>query len=227
MIFVANYKMNGDKDFYQKVNKVFNKGKFKDTIVLCPPFVYMPFFKIKNKNVKLGSQDIAFTEDKKSTGQTSAKMLKEFGCSYCIIGHSERRTNGESDEMVASKVKYAQENGLIPIVCVGEQNKTSKLEVLSDQVKLALSQKVNKEIIFAYEPVWAIGSGEVPTNNKINKDLKIIKETANEYDVGVKVLYGGSVNLKNYKDLKQTNADGFLMGGISLKINEFLEVVKG
>ena len=227
MIFVANYKMNGDKAFYQKVNKMFKKEKVKDTIILCPSFVYMPFFKLKNKNVFLGSQDISNCEDKKSTGQINAKMLNEFGVKYSIVGHSERRELGETDELVSLKVKYAQENGIIPIVCVGEKTKTAKLDVLTEQVKIALSKAKNQNIIFAYEPIWAIGSGEIPTIEKINKALKLIKETAKSQGFDIEVLYGGSVNAKNHKELKNSNADGFLMGGVSLKIDDFMQIVKG
>ena len=227
MIFVANYKMNGDKNFYQKVNKICNKGKFKDTIILCPPFVYMPFFKIKNKNINLGSQDIASCQNKQSTGQISAQMLNEFGVKYSIIGHSERRAIGETDEIVSKKVKYAQENNITPIVCVGEESKNEKLSVVVSQVEKALSLVENNNIIFAYEPIWAIGSGEIPTISKINKALKLIKDTAKKQGFEVKVLYGGSVNLSNNKELKTSIADGFLMGGVSLKLDDFMEIVKG
>ena len=227
MLFVANYKMNGDKSFYEKANKVIDKLKSKDTVVLCPPFVYMPFFDIKNKNVFLGSQDICAVENKTSTGQINAKMLNEFNVRYSIIGHSERREIGETDEIVSQKVKMAQENEIIPIVCVGEENKFSKLDVLTTQVEIALSKAENKEIIFAYEPIWAIGSGEIPTIERINEALNLIKKTAEKNGFTVKVLYGGSVNLSNHKELKTSVADGFLMGGVSLKLDDFCAIVKG
>ena len=227
MIFVANYKMNGDKNFYSEVNKVMNKLKSKDTVILCPPFVYMPFLDIKNKNMFLGSQDVCAVENKKSTGQISAKMLNEFNVDYALIGHSERREIGETDEIVSKKVMLAQENGIIPIVCVGEKTKTSGLDVLKLQVEIALGNAQNKEIIFAYEPVWAIGSGEIPTIERINKALNLIKQIAKEKGFDVKVLYGGSVNLSNHNELKTSVADGFLMGGVSLKLDDFCAIVKG
>ena len=227
MIFVANYKMKGDKSFYKKANELIDKLESKDTVVLCPPFVYMPFFELKNKSVFLGSQDISDVEDKKSTGQINARMLKEFNVNYAIIGHSERRAIGENDEIVAKKVGMAQENNIVPIVCVGEKTKLSKLDVLKKQVKTALSKAVNKKIMFAYEPIWAIGSGEIPTIEKINKALNLIKEEAKENGFCVKVLYGGSVNLSNHKELRTTVADGFLMGGVSLKLDDFCSIVKG
>lgn len=226
-LFVANYKMNGDKNFYQKVNKVINKLKIADTVVLCPPFVYMPFFKIKNKNVLLGTQDIANVENKKSTGQISAKMLNEFGYKYAIIGHSERREIGETDSQIAKKVKYSQENNIIPIVCVGEKSKSSNVDIVKDQVEIALSLAVEGEVVFAYEPIWAIGSGEIPTIEKIDEVIKLIKATAKNNGFDVKVLYGGSVNLTNHKELKESLADGFLMGGVSLKLDEFISIIKG
>ncbi len=227
MLLVANYKMNGNKEFYSKVNKIFNKIKVADTIVLCPPFVYMPYFKIRNKNVFIGAQDVATLENKQSTGQTSGKMLNEFGVKYSIIGHSERRAIGETNEVVANKVRHAQENGITPIVCVGEKTKTAKLDVLIDQVKSALSKTINQDIVFAYEPVWAIGSGEIPTIKRIDKALNLISKTADDCGFKVKVLYGGSVNLKNHQELRTSVADGFLMGGVSLKLDDFLKIVKG
>ena len=227
MIFVANYKMNGNKNFYKKVNKVVNKLKTEDTIILCPPFVYMPFFKIKQKNLSLGSQDISDEMSKKATGQISPVMLNEFGASFAIVGHSERRADGETDEQIASKINLAQTYGIVPIVCVGEKLKSASLDILAEQVKSALSKALQREIIFAYEPVWAIGSGEVPTNEQIDRAIEIIKNTAKSCEFNVKVLYGGSVNLSNAKELSNANIDGFLMGGVSLKLEEFIKIVKG
>ena len=226
-LLVANYKMNGNKNFYKKVNKVVNKLKVKDTIVLCPPFVYMPFFKIKNKQCSLGSQDIAIEENKQSTGQISANMLKEFGVKYSIIGHSERRAIGEADEMIANKVLFAQQNDIVPIVCIGEKNKTQKLNIIEEQVKNAINLAKEKELIFAYEPIWAIGTGIQPTIKQINKAVEIIKTTAKDLGFVVKVLYGGSVNEKNYKEVLKSKADGLLMGGVSNKLDEFVKILKG
>ena len=227
MIFVANYKMNGNKDFYLKVKKNINKEKFKDTIVLCPPFVYMPYLKIKNKKVSLGAQDLANEENGKSTGQINGEMLKEFDVKYSIVGHSERRELGETNDVVARKIELAQTHGINPIVCVGEKNKTAKLDMLVEQVESALSRALTNDIIFAYEPIWAIGSGEIPSLDRINSAINLIKNAASTHGFEVKVLYGGSVNAENYKEIIKTGVDGFLMGGVSLKINDFLRIVKG
>ena len=226
-LFVANYKMNGNINFYKNVSKQVNKLKSSDTIVLCPPFVYMPFLKIKNKSVKIGAQDIACFSNTKSTGQISAEMLKEFNAVYSIVGHSERRQIGETEDIIADKVKICVENNLCPIICIGEKTKTAKLDILVNQVKSALSKVKTANIVFAYEPVWAIGTGVQPTAKQINKAISIIKQTANASGFNVCVLYGGSVNLKNYKEILSSNVDGLLMGGVSLKVDEFIKIVKG
>jgi len=226
-LLVANFKMNGNKNFYKKVNKEINKLKSKDTVILCPPFVYMPFFKFKNKNVFLGSQDIAEIDNKKSTGQINAAMLNEFAVNYSIIGHSERRANGESDELIAKKIQYAQKNGIIPIVCIGLKTKTLKVDFLVEQVKSALSLAENKDIIFAYEPNWAIGSGVQPTVKNIDKVIDVIKTTASELGFNATVLYGGSVNASNFEEVSKSKAEGFLMGTVSLKLDELFKIFKG
>ena len=227
MIFVANYKMNGDKKFYQKVNRVFNRLQSEDTVILCPPFVYMSSLKLKNEKVFLGAQDISCCYDKKSTGQISPIMLKEFDVKYTIVGHSERREIGENDFMVARKVHMAHEFDMIPIVCVGEVNKEDGLEILKNQVSISLTKALNKEVVFAYEPVWAIGTGEQPTVKQVAEAVKLVKNTAKQSGYNVKVLYGGSVNVGNYQQIKKAKVDGFLIGGVSLKIEEFLKIVKG
>ena len=228
-LLVANYKMNGDLKFYKSVVKNFNKIKVKDTkIVLCPPFVYLSNFKIKNKHILIGCQDIAEVNNKKSTGQISPSMLKDFGVKYAIVGHSERRAIGETDEMVSLKVKQAVENGIVPIICVGEQKKNSALEAVIQQVKIALTYVNGKdEVVITYEPVWAIGSGEVPTNARIKKVIKQIRETINELGLKAKCLYGGSVNELNYLEIIKTGVDGFLLGGVSRDLIKFGEIIRG
>jgi len=226
---VANYKMNGSSKFYKGVAKKINNTRIKDTkIILCPPFVYLPNFKIKNRFTSLGSQDIAHCENGKSTGQISAKMLKEFNVKYSIIGHSERRELGELDNMVARKVKNAKENGIVPIVCVGELKKNSALDSVISQVEAVLNVlDAQDNVIFAYEPVWAIGSGETPTIKRINKVVEAIKNKIVERNIEPICLYGGSVNVDNYKELNTANIEGFLIGGTSLKVDKFIEILKG
>ena len=226
-LLVANYKMNGDKNFYLNVNKVFNKLKSEDTIVLCPPFVYMPLLNIKNKSIAVGAQDVSKEDNNKSTGQVGAKMLKDLNVEYCIVGHSERRAIGELDEDIAQKVLMLHKQDITPIICVGEEKLGESLNVVADQVKSALELADNKPLVFAYEPVWAIGTGEQPSVAAIKKAYKIIKITAKHCGFNVSVLYGGSINSTNYKEIEKAGVDGFLMGGVSMKLDEFVKIVKG
>lgn len=227
-LVVANYKMNGDTEFYIDHVKKFNKLKVKDTdIVLCPPFVYLPFFNLKNKKITLGCQDVANVQKGKSTGQVSAEMLKEFNVNYAIVGHSERRSIGETNDLVADKVKVCFDNGIEPIICIGGSSKTVKESFLKNQIETALSKVQNKRVIFAYEPLWAIGSGLVPTIDNINQASKIIKDVCTSLNFVPVVLYGGSVDDNNYKELIKANIDGFLVGGTSLKIDKFINLIKG
>lgn len=223
-LIVANYKMNGDKRFFRSVN-ILNKIKRKDTtLVLCPPFVYLT--SLCAKRYALGAQDMYESLDLKPTGEISANMLSDMGVKYVILGHSDRRKMGETDDMVANKAKLALEHNITPIVCVGEEKYRSNVEDIYAQVE-AVADVATGEVIFAYEPIWAIGTGKVPKINKINKAIAIIKATASEHNLECKVLYGGSVNESNYRELMKSDADGFLIGGLSLKLDKFIEVLKG
>lgn len=226
-LLVANYKMNGDRQFFlsaqEKLNNLRQKGA---KLVLCPPFCYLADFNVKT--AKLGCQDISADGEGKSTGQISAKMLKDLGVGYAIVGHSERRALGETDALIAKKVKTACENKIIPIVCVGENEKSEKQSAIKNQVKIALSLADKKaEIVFAYEPVWAIGTGDTPTVKHIDRAIKIIKDECAKLGFNCKVLYGGSVNEKNYSEFLLSTADGFLLGGVSLKTDKLIEIIQG
>lgn len=223
---IANYKMNGDVNFFKNVNKtIINKDK--DTkVILCPPFVYLQNLKMK-KDIALGCQDIACQIDGKSTGQISPNMLKELGVKYVIIGHSERRVF-ESDEMINKKIKLALKYDLIPIVCVGESERADAKKFVTNQVKSALKDiDNNSKIILAYEPLWAIGSGVVPTNKDIDAIIKAIKCTAGKLGFDLPVLYGGSVSDKNINELKSSLADGFLVGSACLNKEKFNTIING
>ena len=223
-LLVANYKMNGDREFYRSVNEL-NKIKLKDTkLILCPPFVYLPV--LKNKRFSLGAQDLCERERGGSTGEVSAAMLCDNGVKYVIIGHSDRRSNGETDQIISQKIRLALQYGITPIVCVGEERFRSNINDIRPQVESAIKD-VEGEIIFAYEPIWAIGTGKVPTIKKINQAIDTIKTICSEYGKSYKILYGGSVNKDNYQELMKSNADGFLVGGLSLKLQDFISVLKG
>ncbi len=194
----------------------------------------------QNTNIKIGAQNMHFEESGAYTGEVSAKMLKSINVEYVIIGHSERRQYfNETDESVNKKVKMALKNGLKPIICVGETleqreaNKTA--EVITKQTELALEgleENELKEIIIAYEPIWAIGTGKTATSEDANNSIKEIRnKIATIYGQnvadGVIIQYGGSVKSKNAKELfTMSDIDGGLVGGASLDAEEFSKIVE-
>ena len=217
----------------------------KDTnheVILCVPYIdlFYSLLTVQGTNIKIGAQNMHYEESGAYTGEISAEMLKSINVEYVIIGHSERRQYyNETDESVSLKVKKALEVGLKPIMCVGEtleqreNNETEK--VITEQVKLGLSKlKKNQvqNVIIAYEPIWAIGTGKTATAEDANNSIKAIRnEIAKEYgkDVAENVIiqYGGSVKSTNAKELfEMSDIDGALVGGASLKVEEFAKIVE-
>lgn len=219
------------------------KGKnFRQTeIVLCPPFIHLESFNYwKNKKIRLGAQDV-FSEDKGSyTGEISPVMLKNFGCEYVIVGHSERRRYfSENNEEINLKIIFALKQGLKPILCIGE-TKTEKenhetLSVISKQVKECLrdiSRAKAEKIVIAYEPVWAVGSDLVPSAHDIMEAKVLIRKIlvdlfGKKYAEKVLILYGGSVNAKTaWQVIVEPGMDGALIGRESLNPREFLKIAE-
>ena len=217
----------------------------KDTeneVILCVPYtdLFYALLTAQNTNIKIGAQNMHWEESGAYTGEVSPNMLKCINVEYVIIGHSERRQYfAETNETVNKKIKSALKHELIPILCVGEtaiqREKGIQEEVIKEQIKKALSeisQDDAKKIIIAYEPIWAIGTGNVATKEDANNMLKCIrKEIENLYSVDVaqniSLLYGGSVKKENAKELFSTSdIDGALIGGASLKVEEFNEIIK-
>ena len=216
----------------------------KDTeneVILCVPYTNL-FYTLMNAqgtNIKIGAQNMHWEEAGAYTGEVSPQMLKSIGVEYVIIGHSERRQYyNETDETVNKKVKAAYEVGLKPIVCVGEsleEREAGKTEsIITNQTRLALDGLSNEDVeatIIAYEPIWAIGTGKTATSEDANNSIKAIRaEIARIYgnDVAEKVIiqYGGSVKSSNAKELfTTTDIDGGLVGGASLKPDEFSKIV--
>ena len=194
----------------------------------------------KNTNIKVGAENVHWAESGAFTGEISANMLKEIGVEYVIIGHSERRQYfGETDETVNKRVLKALESGLKPIICVGEtlaEKESGKTEeVVIRQTKEAfknVSKDDLKNIVIAYEPVWAIGTGKTATSEDANNTIKVIRNTMAELyckncaeDI-VRIQYGGSMNPKNVSELMaMPEIDGGLIGGASLKAEDFSKVV--
>ena len=213
----------------------------KNEVILCVPYtdLFYALLNVQGTNIKIGAQNMHWEEKGAYTGEVSGKMLKSIGVEYVIIGHSERRQYfAETDETVNKKIKSAIENGLIPIVCVGEtleQRESGTTEqIISNQIKKAFegikSEDVNK-IIVAYEPIWAIGTGKTATKEQANETIKQIRnELAKMYGQNdadrVIIQYGGSVKSSNAKELfEMSDIDGGLVGGASLKADEFAKIV--
>ena len=192
--------------------------KTKNTVILCPPYIYLK----KGENYILGAQNCFYENEGAYTGEISPKMLKDLGCKYVIIGHSERRNIlNETDLEINKKFKACLLNNLKPVLCIGEKLGEDRKEVLKKQLKEDLKGVKDKNIIIAYEPVWAIGTGKTPTSDDILDSFNFIKKIIPES----RVLYGGSVNSKNIQEIIQIT-DGVLVGGASVNKNEFLKMIK-
>jgi len=243
-LIVANWKMNPKtlkeaKTIFSFLERGIKTIK-KAGIVLCPPFLYIPSFNPKNSNLALGAQDCFFENEGAFTGEISPFQLKDLKCRYVILGHSERRKHlKEGSEIINEKVKKALEAGLAPILCIGESleqregNKT--IEVLKEQIKQSLkgiSKKKLKKLIIAYEPVWAIGTGNpCPVSEAQSMGLLVKKTLSDSYGKAlseeIKILYGGSVDSENaFFYIKEALFDGLLVGGASLDPKEFLKIVR-
>ena len=211
-------------------------------IVICPPYTALSEVSevIYGSNIKLGAQDAHWEDQGAFTGEVSLPMLKDTGCQYVIIGHSERRQYfGETNASVNKKIKAALKNNLIPIFCVGETLKEREANktfpVLDDQVKNgldAIDDAQIAKIVIAYEPVWAIGTGKTATPETAQEAQEYIRELLTKMynkDIaeGIRIQYGGSVKPENIADLMlQPDIDGALVGGMSLELNSFVEILK-
>ena len=217
-LIVANWKCNPNS--IAEAKKLFNG--VKDTgAIICPPFIYLSVFNYKF----LGAQNCHWEQSGPYTGEISPKMLKDLGCKYVIIGHSERRIYlQETDEMINKKLKAVLKTGLTPILCVGEKKGEKAEIVVSNQLNKNLKGIAKKDlnkIIIAYEPVWAIGTGNFCSADKANKIREFIKKKLNN-----KILYGGSVNSKIAGDYTEIGFDGLLVGNASLDAKEFIKINK-
>jgi len=211
-------------------------------VVVCPPFVCLPSAKevLAGSNIKLGAQNMHWEEQGAFTGEVAPSMLKELGVEYVIIGHSERRQYfGETDEMVNKKVMSAAAHGFIPIICVGETLEQREQgiteQVVDRQTRAALkglSSEVADRVVIAYEPIWAIGTGKTASSEDANEVIGYIRKVVGEV-LGsqaaeqMRILYGGSVKPANAAELmSMPEIDGALVGGASLKAQDFAKIVK-
>ncbi len=236
MYFIANWKMYGGLNSLNSLNKIiefFKKYKKNHNIkiIYCPPstLIYPMSKKLKKTSIEVGAQNCHQNNlTGPFTGSINSSMLKAIGAKYVIIGHSENRQEGESDKLINLKIRSAIKSGLKVIFCIGEslkeKRKKLKKKVLSKQIKIGLNKiKDKKNIIVAYEPVWAIGTGLIPTPKDLSETINFLKKKIKKN----KILYGGSVNKKNINELKSiNNIDGFLIGGASQDPKKFIDIIK-
>ena len=238
---VANWKMFGNVRTIKSINKVIKISKLRRfnraKIIYCPPYTLINDFvqKLKKTKIEVGAQNCHQSiSDGPFTGSINSKMLKSLGCKHVIIGHSENRMNGDTDLLINKKIKSSLKNKLKIIFCIGENLKEKKSKktkrVLINQIKKGLNKIKNiNGIIIAYEPVWSIGTGIVPKKNDLIENILFVKNLIKKKlnNKNPKVLYGGSVNPNNIKDLSQINQiDGFLIGGASQNTNKFIDIIK-
>ena len=242
-VIAGNWKMNKLPNeaiaFFEELQPLVKNSNSE--VVVCAPFtdLFYSLLSAQNTNIKIGAQNMHWEENGAYTGEVSPQMLKSIGVEYVIIGHSERRAYfGETDETVNKKLKSAHETALKPIVCVGEtlterENGKAK-EIVTTQTRLALeslNENEVKETIIAYEPIWAIGTGKTATKEDANETIKWIREEiekiyGSDVSENVIILYGGSVKPSNAKELfEMSDIDGGLVGGASLKPEDFANIV--
>ncbi len=239
--FIANWKMHGNiGDINRSISviKLANLKKYKKKkIVYCPPYTLLKTFfkKVKNSNVSIGAQNCHANYDYGAyTGSINAKLIKSTGAKYIILGHSENRINGESDSTINKKIHSAIKENLKVIFCIGEKlsdkRKRNTYKVLRKQLHNGLKGiKKFKNVIIAYEPVWSIGTGITPNSSELSNNINNIKKILSKLkkSINFKILYGGSVNPKNAKELANIKGiNGFLIGGASLNTKKFIDIIK-
>ncbi len=243
-LIAGNWKMNGSIQSITELMNGIKAGLNQVTnadLAVCPPAVYLMKVRglIDEANIALGSQNVCDQESGAYTGELAPSMLKEAGCQYAIIGHSERRSlYGESDELVAQRYAMAVKSGITPILCIGETLKERETGVTEDVVSRQLDAVINDQGIsalgqgvIAYEPVWAIGTGKTATPEQAQAVHAYIRDKLSALDDAVaqkvQILYGGSMNAGNAAELlAQADIDGGLIGGASLKPADFLAIAK-
>jgi triosephosphate isomerase len=241
-LIAGNWKLNGSKDSITTLVSELTTGISAVSnvdVAVCSPYIYVPFTEslLAGSPISLGAQDVSMHASGAYTGEVAAAMLKEFSCKYCLVGHSERRAiHGESDDTVAAKFKALKSEGLTPVLCVGEsleeRDQGVTLSVVEKQVMAVIDECGIDAIdgsVIAYEPVWAIGTGRTASPEQaqeVHAGIRALLERFNK-DIAAKtqILYGGSMNPANASALlAMQDIDGGLIGGASLKADDFLAI---
>lgn len=243
-LVAGNWKMNGSRAGAKQLvdGIVAGIGLVPNAeVAVCPPFILIPKVaeEIDGSTIALGGQNVDIHEAGAYTGEISGPMLKDFGCIYCIVGHSERRTlYGETNEVVADKFVAAQSFGLIPILCVGETLEQRESDATESTIAAQLDAVLNRapagalaNAVLAYEPVWAIGTGKTATPEQAQDVHMFIRNKLAAVDpqgaANVRILYGGSVKPDNAEGLfEKPDIDGGLIGGASLNADDFLDICR-
>lgn len=225
------------KDIVRKV-KIKTAKIRKTEVVFCPPYIYIPaLLSAHSGKYKLGAQNIFQEQDGAYTGEISVNQLKQFGISYIIVGHSERRKMGETDEIVSKKIQAVLRGGMKPILCIGESvhdEEGEYLNFIKNQITKALtgiSKGIISDVIIAYEPIWAVGAKSAMSPRDIHETTLYIKKCLREmfgsYSESVTILYGGDVTIENSKAIiAEGFVDGLLVGRESLIASDFSEIIK-
>lgn len=229
-IIAGNWKMNGSCAVLKEMAEALKKVITDNKIILCVPYTMLCC--TKAENFALGAQDVSVHDKGAFTGEVSANMLAETGAKYVIVGHSERRQyHEETNSIVRQKATAAINAGMIPIICVGEtmdEKQAGKtMAVIESGVRESVPSDANTDIIIAYEPRWAIGAGLTPTEAEIAEAHKLIADTLSSMGLsGTPVLYGASVKATNAAEIMSIpNVDGVLVGGASLKPDDFIPII--
>lgn len=245
-VVAGNWKMNNDinssVNLINEIKKGLNQKNLNVEVIICPPFTSLETANvlIKDTSIKLGAQNMYFETSGAFTGEISPLMLKSVGCEYVILGHSERRTIfHESNQLINKKIKSAVANGLKPIFCIGEtleeREKGKTFNLVETQIREGLADLTEQELknlIIAYEPVWAIGTGRNATPEQAEEVHKFIRDLiaqiySKEFAENLIIQYGGSVKPENSKDLmSQSDIDGALVGGACLKADSFIKIIE-
>ena len=237
MLIAGNWKLNCNieeaKDLSNSILNILRDKDLSTDVALFPPNIYIDTVKniVNNSKIYIGAQDCSIHISGAYTGDVSAQMLNDMKCKYIIVGHSERRIGkNETNNDVALKAKNVMENKMCPIICVGEDSKDRDAGNALNFIEKQLNESIPKnykDFIIAYEPIWAIGSGKIPTIDSINEMFNMIRQWLlnNGIDNNTKILYGGSVNKENAKEIFSCrDLGGLLIGGVSLKAQEFSEI---